>query len=111
MGIEELLSGGALLDLHKEAWSADLSSRIVSLLIKDENYEEAAKILVERTIGARECLVLGANIPLEDPSLRSVIEDSVKRLDSAVLKEILRDEALPVRVKIPASRAASDWKD
>ena len=111
LGIEELLSGGALLDLHKEAWSAELSSRIVSLLIKDENYEEAAKILVERTIGARECLVLGAKIPLENPSLRSVIEDSVKRLDSAVLKEILRDEALPVRVKIPASRALIERND
>ena len=107
----ELLSGAALLDLHGVAWPAELSSKIVSLLIKNEDYEEAAKILVERTVDARECLVLGTSIPLENESLRSVIDDSVERLDSDVLKEILRDEALPIRVKIPASRVLIERKD
>ena len=72
----------------------------MGLLIEDERYEEAAKILVERPIGAQECLILGASIPLEDSSLQSIIEDSVNRLDSNVLKQMLGDESLPLRVKI-----------
>mgnify|MGYP001166828578 FL=1 len=111
LDIEGLLSGGNLLDIHKEVWPNGLSSKIASLLIENERYEEAAKILVERTVDAKECLILGASIPLEDSSLQSIIEDSVKRLGSDVLKEILEDGSLPVSVKISAARALIERKD
>ena len=49
LDIESLLSGGALLDLNNEKWPPALSSKIASLLIGDERYDEAVEILVERT--------------------------------------------------------------
>ena len=111
LDMERLLSGGAMLDLHKEAWPVELSSKIVSLLIENERYEEAVMILIERPISAKECLILGASIPLENSSLQSIIEDSVKRLNSDVLEEMLRDVALPVPVKLSASRALIERND
>ncbi len=111
LDVERLLSGGGLLDVHKEMWPNGLSSKIASLLIEKERYEEAVKILVERGIDAKDCLILGASIPLEDSSLQSVIEDSVKRLSSDVLRGVLEDESLPVSVKLPASRGLIERKD
>nr|ABB82975.1 hypothetical protein [uncultured organism HF70_19B12] len=111
LDIESLLSGGALLDLNNEKWPPALSSKIASLLIGDERYDEAVEILVERTIDARRCLILGSGIPLENSSLNSVIEDSVKRLESDELDELLKDESLPIPVRVSASRALIQRKD
>ncbi len=111
LDIKSLLSGGSLLDVHGELWPNDLSCKIVSLLIEAERYEEAAKILIQKTIDAKECLILGASIPLEDSALQSIIQDSVKRLSSEVLKEILGDKSLTVGVKILVARALMERED
>ena len=86
--------------------------KIASLLIGDERYDEAVEILlVERTIDARDALFLGPAYSLEKFVIKLRDRGFSKRLESDELDELLKDESLPIPVRVSASRALIQRKD
>ena len=104
LDLEELESGGLLLDENESPWPTKLTFKVAAGMIDGDRLEEAKRLILTRPIEPSDALALATKFADEDITLSNFIEDCAKKIHLDGLQALLRNPSQPVRTRAAVAK-------